>query len=145
MSETEIDVEQQPVGNAFARAVDRILEPRVLGPVIGTLAVALALFVIHEISGKVHLHQNGAAIAATPRETVISSLFLTMISFGALALYDVLAVRRVVLDKAGRPVQLLMGQYRPDRYEYRMELSPMGGGDSANVWVENETRTGLRD
>jgi len=56
-----------------------------------------------------------------------------------------LAVRRVVLDKAGRPVQLLMGQYRPDRYEYRMELSPMGGGDSANVWVENETRTGLRD
>ncbi|MEK7488381.1 MAG: UTRA domain-containing protein, partial [Pseudomonadota bacterium] len=56
-----------------------------------------------------------------------------------------LAVRRVVLDKNGRPVQLLMGQYRPDRYEYRMELSPMGGGDSANVWVENETRTGLRD
>ena len=55
-----------------------------------------------------------------------------------------LAVRRVVLDKSGRPVQLLLGQYRPDRYEYRMELSP-AGGDSANVWVENETRTGLRD
>ncbi|PWK33140.1 GntR family transcriptional regulator [Cupriavidus plantarum] len=55
-----------------------------------------------------------------------------------------LAVRRVVLDKAGRPVQFLLGQYRPDRYEYRMELSPMGG-DSANVWVENEARTGLRD
>lgn len=55
-----------------------------------------------------------------------------------------LAVRRVVLDKDARPVQLLLGQYRPDRYEYRMELSP-AGGDSANVWVENETRTGLRD
>jgi len=55
-----------------------------------------------------------------------------------------LAVRRVVLDHTGRPIQLLHGQYRPDRYEYRMELTP-GSGDSANVWVENETRTGLRD
>jgi GntR family transcriptional regulator len=55
-----------------------------------------------------------------------------------------LAVRRVVQDKSGRPVQFLLGQYRPDRYEYRMELSP-AGGDSANVWVENETRPGLRD
>lgn len=55
-----------------------------------------------------------------------------------------LAVRRVLKDEAGRAVQLLHGQYRPDRYEYRMELSP-AGGDSANVWVENETRTGLRD
>ena len=77
--------------------------------------------------------------------------FVTSATFVVAPLLDVpvggalLAVRRVVLDKAGRPVQLLMGQYRPDRYEYRMELSPMGGGDSANVWVENETRTGLRD
>ncbi len=55
-----------------------------------------------------------------------------------------LAVRRVVKDTSGRPVQFLLGQYRPDRYEYRMELSP-AGGDSANVWVENETRTGLRE
>lgn len=55
-----------------------------------------------------------------------------------------LAVRRVVLDKAGRPVQLLLGQYRPDRYEYRMELAP-AGGDSANIWVESEARTELRE
>ena len=55
-----------------------------------------------------------------------------------------LATRRVVQDKSGRPIQLLLGQYRPDRYEYRMELSP-AGGDSANVWVDNGTRTSLRD
>jgi len=55
-----------------------------------------------------------------------------------------LAVRRVVKDKSGHPVQFLLGQYRPDRYEYRMELSP-AGGDSANVWVESEMRTGLND
>jgi GntR family transcriptional regulator len=56
-----------------------------------------------------------------------------------------LSVRRVVFDKAGRPVQLLVGQYRPDRYEYRMELAPTGGADSANVWLETEVRTELRD
>lgn len=55
-----------------------------------------------------------------------------------------LSTRRVVHDKSGRPIQLLLGQYRPDRYEYRMELSP-GTGDSANVWVENGTRTRLKD
>ena len=55
-----------------------------------------------------------------------------------------LAVRRVVKDSQGRPVQFLLGQYRPDRYEYRMELSP-AGGDSANVWVESEMRAGLND
>ncbi|MGY8526837.1 GntR family transcriptional regulator [Paracidovorax citrulli] len=55
-----------------------------------------------------------------------------------------LATRRVVHDKAGRPIQLLLGQYRPDRYEYRMELSP-AGGDSANVWVENGGQAGLRE
>lgn len=55
-----------------------------------------------------------------------------------------LSTRRVVHDKSGRPIQLLLGQYRPDRYEYRMELSP-GSGDSANVWVESAARTGLKE
>jgi len=36
-------------------------------------------------------------------------------------------VRRLVHDVDGRPVQLLHGLYRPDRYEYRMELSQVGG------------------
>ncbi len=36
-------------------------------------------------------------------------------------------VRRLVYDVQGRPVQLLHGLYRPDRYEYRMELSQVGG------------------
>lgn len=55
-----------------------------------------------------------------------------------------LSARRVVHDKSGRPIQLLLGQYRPDRYEYRMELST-GMGDSANVWVEDAGRPGLRE
>jgi GntR family transcriptional regulator len=36
-------------------------------------------------------------------------------------------VRRLVHDVDDRPVQLLHGLYRPDRYEYRMELSEVGG------------------
>lgn len=37
-----------------------------------------------------------------------------------------LSVRRLVYDTADRPVQLLHGLYRPDRYEYQMELSQVG-------------------
>ncbi|RFC68781.1 MULTISPECIES: bifunctional lysylphosphatidylglycerol flippase/synthetase MprF [Mesorhizobium] len=109
MNETEIDIEHQPVGNAFARAIDRILEPQILGPVIGTIAVAIALFVIHEISGKIHLNHIGEAIAATSAETVIPALFFTMISFGALALYDVLAVRRIAPGRVPAKIAVMAG------------------------------------
>jgi GntR family transcriptional regulator len=44
-----------------------------------------------------------------------------------------LSVRRLVYDSADRPVQLLHGLYRPDRYEYQMELSQVGGVDARIV------------
>ncbi|MFN4329036.1 MAG: GntR family transcriptional regulator [Limnobacter sp.] len=34
-----------------------------------------------------------------------------------------LAISRVAYDEDGRPVQVLKGLYRPDRYDYRIELS----------------------
>ena len=37
-----------------------------------------------------------------------------------------LAVFRLVMDVNGRPVQWLHGLYRPDRYEYHMEISQVG-------------------
>jgi hypothetical protein len=43
------------------------------------------------------------------------------------------AVNRLVRDSHGCPVQLLHGLYRPDRYEYRMDLSRSGDGE-ARVW-----------
>lgn len=49
-----------------------------------------------------------------------------------------LAVTRVVHDHKGRRVQLLRGLYRPDRYQYRMQLS-RGGDDVPRVWVSNDT------
>jgi GntR family transcriptional regulator len=48
-----------------------------------------------------------------------------------------LAVTRLVRNSAGRPVQWLHGLYRPDRYEYRMELSRVGKVH-AKVWVSKE-------
>jgi GntR family transcriptional regulator len=48
-----------------------------------------------------------------------------------------LAVQRLIFDVDERPVQWLQGLYRPDRYQYRMQLSRVGGID-AKVWVSKE-------
>lgn len=48
-----------------------------------------------------------------------------------------LAVRRLIFDTRDRPVQWLHGLYRPDRYEYQMQLSRVGDID-AKVWVSRE-------
>jgi GntR family transcriptional regulator len=47
-----------------------------------------------------------------------------------------LAVRRLVFDVHDNPIQWLYGLYRPDRYEYQMQLSRVGDID-AQVWVSN--------
>ena len=48
-----------------------------------------------------------------------------------------LAVQRLVFDVNERPVQWLQGLYRPDRYQYQMQLSRVGAID-AKVWVSEE-------
>jgi GntR family transcriptional regulator len=48
-----------------------------------------------------------------------------------------LSVRRLIYDTQDRPVQWLHGLYRPDRYEYMMQLSRVGSID-AKVWVNQE-------
>ncbi|MEO6626235.1 MAG: GntR family transcriptional regulator [Burkholderiaceae bacterium] len=48
-----------------------------------------------------------------------------------------LAVRRLVYDTQDRPVQWLHGLYRPDRYEYRMEISQVGSSDATILVKEN--------
>ncbi|CAM3763212.1 GntR family transcriptional regulator [Castellaniella denitrificans] len=48
-----------------------------------------------------------------------------------------LSVTRVVHDVNDRPVQLLLGLYRPDRYQYQLQLSRVGSID-AKVWVSEE-------
>ena len=48
-----------------------------------------------------------------------------------------LAVRRIVFDAKEQPIQWLHGLYRPDRYEYEMQLSRAGSID-AKVWVSQD-------
>jgi GntR family transcriptional regulator len=48
-----------------------------------------------------------------------------------------MAVQRLVFDVDERPVQWLQGLYRPDRYQYEMQLSRVGGID-AKVWVSED-------
>jgi GntR family transcriptional regulator len=48
-----------------------------------------------------------------------------------------LAVHRLIYDENDKPVQWLHGLYRPDRYEYYMELSRVGSID-AKVWVSKD-------
>jgi len=48
-----------------------------------------------------------------------------------------LAVRRLVFDANDRPVQWLHGLYRPDRYEYQMEISQVGSSDATISVKEN--------
>jgi len=48
-----------------------------------------------------------------------------------------LAVRRLVFDVNDRPVQWLHGLYRPDRYEYQMDVSQVGSIDARISVKEN--------
>jgi len=47
-----------------------------------------------------------------------------------------LKVERTAMDQSGRAVQFLVGLFHPERYEYRMRLSRVGG--ETKVWVEND-------
>jgi GntR family transcriptional regulator len=48
-----------------------------------------------------------------------------------------LSVRRLIYDDQDHPIQWLLGLYRPDRYEYQMQLSRVGSID-AQIWVDKE-------
>lgn len=41
-----------------------------------------------------------------------------------------LSIRRIVFDQGEVPVEYISALYRPDRYQYRMKLSRVGGGSS---------------
>ncbi|MEN3293377.1 MAG: GntR family transcriptional regulator [Burkholderiales bacterium] len=84
------------------------------------------------------LEESGIDIA-TASQTVTARLADTTVA--GLLQIDVgsalLAVNRVVRDAEGRAVQLLHGLYRPDRYEYRMDLS-RGHDGEARVWYQSD-------
>lgn len=100
---------EKPVANVAARVLDRIIEPRVLGPLVGAAAVGLALFVIHEISGRIHLDDIVAAVTSVRVVDLWPALLLTAGSFAAMSLYDVLAVRRVAPGRVPTRLAIFAG------------------------------------
>jgi len=95
MTKPEATSDDQAEPSWLARALERLIEPRMVGPLVGAAMAALAIFVIHEISGQLHLDDISAAIAATPGSAWRVALLFTAVSFAAMALYDVIAVRGV--------------------------------------------------
>ncbi len=99
MSHTDLPVDDRPVEGRVARIIEQVLEPRVLGPLVGAAMVAIGLVVVHEITGALHLDQISAAIRQTSVAAVWQSIAFTLISFVAMSVYDIMAVRRVAPDK----------------------------------------------
>lgn len=72
----------------------RWLEPRVLGPLVGALAVALGLLAVHSLHGRVRPGALRAALAATAPSTLLLALAFVLLSCVAMACYDMVAARR---------------------------------------------------
>jgi GntR family transcriptional regulator len=79
----------------------------------------------------VHIGRATQSISACPADDAVAAR-LDVAPGTAL-----LAVDRLVYDTDERPVQWLQGLYRPDRYQYQMQLSRVGGV-AAKVWVSTE-------
>jgi GntR family transcriptional regulator len=88
------------------------------------------ILVLLEASG-VRIGRATQSISARLADAVVAS------RLGVEVGSPLLAVSRLIFDQKDRPVQWLQGLYRPDRYEYRMQLSRVGDID-AKVWVSKE-------
>lgn len=107
----------------------------------GDLAVGLTrkqlaaepLLVLLENSG-VEIGRATQSISARQADAQVAALL--DVALGS----ALLSVNRLVYDTDNRPVQWLQGLYRPDRYEYEMELSRVGDVD-AKVWVGTEVNS----
>ncbi|WP_409743253.1 GntR family transcriptional regulator [Ferrovibrio sp.] len=80
------------------------------------------------------LEQSGVTIGGA-EQTISASLAdarvapLLKTAIGA----PLLRISRVVQDSAGRPVEYIVGLYRPDRYQFRMSLDRVRG-EEQNTW-----------
>ena len=108
MSETETRAEDR-LQNRFGQFVVGLIEPRVIGPLVGAGLIVIAFLVIHQISGRIHLHRLYAAIGATTPAAIAQALVLTAVSFAAMALYDVMAAQRVAPGRISHGLAALAG------------------------------------
>ena len=81
----------------------RLVEPRLIGPLFGAAVVTIAAVVIHRLAAEVHLRDIEAAVGDLSMPSLAWSLGLSAVSFSAMALYDVLAVRQVAPGRISAP------------------------------------------
>jgi GntR family transcriptional regulator len=102
--------------------------PEAVGKAFGRKELAAKpMLVLLEESG-VKVGEATQSISAKLADAVVAPLLET--ELGA----PLLSVTRLVSDMKGRPVQLLRGLYRADRYQYEMQLSRTHD-ERARVWV----------
>ena len=84
------------------------------------------------------LEESGVKVGSA-RQSISAKLADAVIAqhLGVAVGSALLAVSRLIYDIDDNPIQWLQGLYRPDRYEYQMQLSRVGGID-AKVWVNKE-------
>lgn len=70
----------------------------------------------------VHIGAAHQTISATLADAALSAVL--QVDIGS----PILRVSRTVLDTDGRPVQHNLAQFRPDKYQIRLDLNPPGGG-----------------
>ena len=81
------------------------------------------------------LLERGGVVVSRAEQTLTATLAdakvapLLRLDIGA----PLLRIRRIVFDQNNRAVEFITGLYRPDRYQYRMDLSRVQS-DQANAW-----------
>lgn len=100
---------EQAIIGCLAARLHRLLEPRLLGPLMGALAVGLGLLAIYHLRGRVHPGEIRAALAATPWSRMALALGFACLSLAAMSCYDVVAAHRVVPRKVSLRLSALAG------------------------------------
>ena len=72
-----------------------------------------------------HAEQTLTATAADPEVANLLEVDLTT---------PLLRIQRIVYDQQDRPVEFITGLYRPDRYQYRMNLSRVQANPGQKAW-----------
>ncbi|WP_370320406.1 bifunctional lysylphosphatidylglycerol flippase/synthetase MprF [Oricola sp.] len=96
-------------GETRFRRLIRIADNRILRTVFPLAVVAIAIAVLHHLSREVSLSELRADIVDAPARPLLLAVLFTAISFVALSLYDVIAVRYVAPGRVPVPAAAAAG------------------------------------
>jgi GntR family transcriptional regulator len=113
-------------GQAFSHLLTFVPEPVANSYTQDDLA-SIPLLVLLERGGIV-ISRAEQTLTATLADANVAPLL--NLDIGA----PLLRIRRIVYDQNNQPVEFITGLYRPDRYQYRMNLSRVST-DQSNAWA----------